>query len=138
VTLSPEFQWISNHGGVLPGRTLVLPAGEVNTFPARIDGTFVADGAINVNRRIAFDVRLAEHPVTVRIEDGRAVDVRCDDPGTLTFLRRAFAPTPPTSSANWASAPTSASPASSATTTTSTSGIRASTSASASTDSPAG
>jgi hypothetical protein len=91
VQLSPEFQWLSNHGTPQPGRTLVLPAGEVNTYPARIDGTFVADGAINVNRRIAFDVRLDRAPVTVQIEDGHAVDIACDDPDLLRFLRKAFA-----------------------------------------------
>jgi hypothetical protein len=87
VTIDTErFHWISNRGTARPGGVVVLPAGEVATFPAFICGVFVADFAFNVNALTERDARLQDHPVTVWIEAGRAVKYQCDDLATSQFL----------------------------------------------------
>ncbi|MEV5595300.1 hypothetical protein [Streptomyces sp. NPDC052496] len=67
-----RFDWISNRGVWRPGGFTILPAGEIATYPARIDGRLVADGALNCNVITRIDTRLTAHPLTVDIEDGRA------------------------------------------------------------------
>ena len=68
VELDPSrYDWISNRGMCEAGRMIMLPAGEVATFPAKIEGTLVADFAINVNSRFEGDVRLHKTPVEVQI-----------------------------------------------------------------------
>ncbi len=50
VQLDPDrYRWISNRGRFRPGGFIILPAGEVATYPASSDGVLVADGAFNVN-----------------------------------------------------------------------------------------
>lgn len=87
---SERHRWISNRGLARPGGVTILPAGEVATYPAGIRGRFVADFAFNVNAITDQDARLGGHPVTVVVEDGRAVDYACDDPETLRFLHECF------------------------------------------------
>jgi hypothetical protein len=87
---STRHRWISNRGIWRPGHFVILPAGEVATFPASIEGVLVADFAFNVNAMTDRDARLSDHPVTVYIERGRAVEYRCDDKETMGFLREAF------------------------------------------------
>jgi hypothetical protein len=84
---SKRHRWISNRGVWRPGHFVILPAGEVATFPASIDGVLVADFAFNVNAITDCDARLSDHPITVRIEGGRAVDYQCDDSETMPFLQ---------------------------------------------------
>jgi hypothetical protein len=79
-------RWISNRGTARPGRTVILPAGEVATFPASIAGVFVADFAFNINAITDLDARLQDHPVSVWVEDGRAVEYECADLVTRRFL----------------------------------------------------
>ncbi|MFD9484376.1 hypothetical protein ACFWBX_10285 [Streptomyces sp. NPDC059991] len=76
---SDRFEWISNRGVWRPGGFTILPAGEIATYPARIDGRLVADGALNCNVITRIDTRLAAHPLTVDIEDGRATSFTCAD-----------------------------------------------------------
>lgn len=83
---SKRHRWISNRGTARLGGTVILPAGEVATFPASMDGVFVADFAFNVNAITDRDARLREHPVSVWIKDGRAVRYECADPSTRAFL----------------------------------------------------
>jgi len=90
VTLDPRHRWISNRGMVRPGSVMIVPAGEVATFPASIAGVLVADFAFNVNAIADRDSRLHEHPVTVHIEEGRAVRFECDDPGLSQFIAECF------------------------------------------------
>jgi len=87
---SDRYRWISNRGISRPGRTVILPAGEVATYPAAIEGILVADVAFNVNMITERDARLHAHPVTVRVESGRAVSHECSDPDTLRFLDECF------------------------------------------------
>lgn len=90
VTLDPKHRWISNRGMARPGAVVILPAGEVATFPASIAGVFVADFAFNVNAIADRDARLKDHPVTIWIEEGRAVKHECADPGMSKFLQDCF------------------------------------------------
>ncbi len=68
---SDRYRWISNRGVWRPGHLVILPAGEVATFPASISGVLVADFAFHVNAIIERDVCLSEHPITIYIEEGR-------------------------------------------------------------------
>jgi len=90
VTIDPKHRWISNRGIARPGGVVILPAGEVATFPASIHGVFIADFAFNVNAITERDSRLHDHPITVWVEDGRAVRYECDDPPTSGFLEECF------------------------------------------------
>lgn len=83
-------RWVSNRGMARPGGVVILPAGEVATFPASISGTFVADFAFNVNAITDRDARLKRHPVRVLIKDGRAVRHHSDDADTRRFLEECF------------------------------------------------
>lgn len=87
---SDRFRWISNRGRARRGGTVIIPAGEVATYPAAINGTLVADFAFNVNAVTDRDARLGAHPVTVTIEDGRATKVDCADHSTMSFLDECF------------------------------------------------
>lgn len=90
---SARHRWISNRGTARPGGVVVLPAGEVATFPASISGVFVADCAFNVNLFTTLDARLDRHPVSVWIEKGRAVRYECNNTETLRFLDTCFSRT---------------------------------------------
>lgn len=87
---SERYDWINNRGKAREGGTTILPAGEVATYPARIDGRLVADFAYNVNAINRLDSRLDDTPVTVEIEDGMAVDYSCDSGEVMRFLDDCF------------------------------------------------
>jgi hypothetical protein len=90
ITLHPKHRWISNRGVARPGSIMILPAGEVATFPASITGKFVADFAFNLNVITRRDARLHDHPVTIWLEDGRAVKAECADPAVSKFIEDCF------------------------------------------------
>lgn len=85
-----RYQWVSNRGVLMAGRPVILPAGEVATFPASIDGVLVADFAFNVNVITDHDARLSDHPITVTVEDGRAVRYECADADVTSFITECF------------------------------------------------
>ena len=87
---SKRYRWLSNRGVWREGAFLVLPPGEVSTFPANINGVFVADGAFNLSGFTATDARLANHPVTIEIKDGRAASYSCESSSVRRLLRRFF------------------------------------------------
>ncbi|WP_058835945.1 hypothetical protein [Luteimonas abyssi] len=87
---SRKYRWVSNRGSAREGGVVVLPAGEIATFPAAIDGVLVADFAFNVNLITRRDARLHDRAVTVWIENGRAVRWACEDPEIRTFLDECF------------------------------------------------
>jgi hypothetical protein len=87
---SKKYHWISNRGVWRPGKFVILPAGEVATYPASIDGIFVADFAFNANFRTKQDPRLDRWPVKVWVEGGRAVRYECEDPSMRAFLDECF------------------------------------------------
>ena len=87
---SKRHRWISNRGIARPGGINILPSGEVATYPASVAGVFVADFAFNVNAITDLDTRLRKHPVSVKIEEGRAVEYKCSDPTISQFLEDCF------------------------------------------------
>ncbi|WP_144386668.1 hypothetical protein [Streptomyces sp. SAJ15] len=87
---SDRFDWISNRGVWRPGGFTILPAGEIATYPARIDGRLVADGALNCNVITRIDTRLAAHPLTVDIADGRATGFECADDDIRELVELCF------------------------------------------------
>jgi leucyl aminopeptidase (aminopeptidase T) len=85
---SEKYRWLSNRGMWREGAFVVLPPGEVSTFPANMNGILVADGAFNVTAYTEADARLAGCEVRVEIEEGRAVHYSCDDPTIKKLLDR--------------------------------------------------
>jgi leucyl aminopeptidase (aminopeptidase T) len=68
----------------------ILPAGEVATAPAVIDGVLVANFALHVNLVTSFDCSLVDQPVTVVIKSGQAIDYTCDGADVSRFLDQCF------------------------------------------------
>jgi hypothetical protein len=87
---SERYRWISNRGVQREGAFLILPPGEVSTFPANINGVLVADGAFNLAVSTSIDARLAAHPVTIEIRDGRVVSYACDNSSVRRLLGSFF------------------------------------------------
>ncbi|MDR6384026.1 hypothetical protein [Paraburkholderia caribensis] len=85
-----RYQYISNRGVAQPRQFVIIPAGEVATFPASIHGTLVADFAVNVNTIYNDDVRLEASPITTRIVSGQLADFDCPNPDMDRFLRHWF------------------------------------------------
>lgn len=83
---SARMRWISNRGVATVGRGVILPAGEVATCPSRVQGTFVADFAYNMNCHTTVDARLCDHPVTLEIRDSRVASFTCDDTDVAGLL----------------------------------------------------
>ncbi len=81
--------WRADVGLRADGHARVSPAGAILADVASANGTFVADGAIGVNRPLRWDARLAAHPVTITVQEGSVTRVECDAPDLLRFLRRA-------------------------------------------------
>lgn len=77
---SRQIKWLISDGDIQGGHWKNLPDGEVFTAPLDVDGTAVIDGCLGdfFTKRYA---SLAETPVTVEIENGRAVaeSLRCDN-----------------------------------------------------------
>ncbi len=87
---SSTYRWISNRGKWRPGSFVILPAGEVATYPSSIEGLLVANFAFNVNAITERNARLTEHPVFVEIRDSQAVKYWCDDLPVKSFLDECF------------------------------------------------
>lgn len=88
VSLDPgAHRWISNRGRLRPGAVMVIPAGEVATYPVSVDGTFIADFAFNINKITEEDVRLNNCPVHMTFKDGKLQSLECDDSRILEFLK---------------------------------------------------
>jgi leucyl aminopeptidase (aminopeptidase T) len=75
---SPQIKWLISDGDIQPGHWKNLPDGEVFTAPLDVNGTIVIDGCLGdfFTERYA---SLAETPVTVEVENGRALreSLRC-------------------------------------------------------------
>jgi aminopeptidase len=84
-TFDRELAWVKT-SGLINGRYWSnLPAGEVFTTPARVDGTFVCDGTVGDHFGLKYG-DLTATPMKLRIESGRLVDASC----ARTDLRREF------------------------------------------------
>ena len=77
VTLGPTHRWIEYGNVVSPGKRVNLPGGELVTSPLSVDGVYVADGTLG-DADGQLTRRLADTPLTLRIEAGRVVSVECE------------------------------------------------------------
>lgn len=85
-----NYHWISNRGVFVKDQPIIIPAGEVATYPAKINGTLVADFAINSNNITDIDVRLNENPIEVLIEDNKVKDFYCRNKKICSFIEEVF------------------------------------------------
>jgi leucyl aminopeptidase (aminopeptidase T) len=81
ITLSPRHRWAEQVGAIRPGKWENLPAGELTTSPARVDGTYVADAS--VGGHFEHLELLTRTPVRLTIEASQVHKVECDDPLVL-------------------------------------------------------
>lgn len=89
VTLdSCKYRWLSNRGTSKRGSFVILPAGEVSTYPVNITGRLVANGAFNINASTAIDARLGDHPVVVDIVDSVLAGFSCDEPDITRLVAK--------------------------------------------------
>ncbi|GAA3674579.1 thermophilic metalloprotease (M29) [Yimella lutea] len=86
-----RYDWISNRGRHRPGAFLVLPPGEIATYPARVNGIYCPDGAINCNVLTELDVLLADAALRLEIVDSRVVSFQTTRDDVRQFLSSAFA-----------------------------------------------
>lgn len=89
VNLGVGRRWIEYGSVVGPGKRVNLPGGELVTSPMSVSGTYVADGAMG-DADGAFNRRLVDTPVKLRIDAGRVVAVECAREPSLAdaILRR--------------------------------------------------
>jgi hypothetical protein len=87
---SSRYRWVSNFGIPSATELTILPAGEVNTYPASISGRLVADGAFNLNLMTGDDARLSHRPVTLKIENGILRTWESEDYGMRRLLEDVF------------------------------------------------
>lgn len=85
---SERHRWISNRGIAKEGGTIILPAGEVATYPASVDGIFVADFAFNVNTVTNRDARLSSSPVKLELKNGYLQSFACSDSQVYSFIKK--------------------------------------------------
>lgn len=75
-TFDPSIKWLKTSGIISPEKWANLPAGEVLTAPARVDGVYVVDGILGDYLSARFG-DLEETPLTVTIENSRLVNATC-------------------------------------------------------------
>ena len=85
-TFSPELKWLKTSGIISRDKWGNLPGGEVFTSPARVDGSYVVDGVLGDWLAPKYG-DMQPHPLTVRIEDSRIVEARCDRPEILADFK---------------------------------------------------
>ncbi|MFE9882723.1 hypothetical protein [Streptomyces sp. NPDC005784] len=91
ITLDNDrYRWLSNRGVWRPGSFVILPAGEVATYPASVTGRLVADGAFNVNKATQLDARLADNPLTVELKNSDVVSHSCNDEKISRLFERSI------------------------------------------------
>ena len=76
-TFDPSMHWVKTSGLISPRYWSNLPAGEVFTTPASVDGVFVCNGTAGDYFGVKFG-DLSETPMTLEIARGRLVGVHCE------------------------------------------------------------
>lgn len=76
-TFDRSLAWVKTSGLIHPRYWSNLPAGEVFTTPASVDGTFVCDGTAGDYFNAKYG-RLDEAPLILEIQAGRLVSAHCD------------------------------------------------------------
>lgn len=84
-TFDPELVWVKTSGLINPRYWSNLPAGEVFTTPASVDGTFICDGEAGDYFNGKYG-SLERSPLVLEIRGGRLVSASCD----LDELERDF------------------------------------------------
>lgn len=74
----PELFWIKTCGMITPRIWSNLPAGEVFTAPASVNGIYVVDGTIGDYFCQKYG-NLAEYPIYLEIENNRLRSIKCDN-----------------------------------------------------------
>ncbi len=74
---NPDLAWVKTSGIINPRYWSNLPAGEVFTTPASVDGTFVCDGTAGDYFNAKYGI-LDRTPLVLDIRDGRLMAARCD------------------------------------------------------------
>jgi aminopeptidase len=75
-TFDPSLAWVKTSGIINPRYWSNLPAGEVFTTPASVDGTFVCDGTAGDYFNAKYG-RLDGHPLVLQVRGGRLVAAEC-------------------------------------------------------------
>ncbi|MGH9374347.1 MAG: aminopeptidase [Vicinamibacterales bacterium] len=75
-TFDPSLAWVKTSGLINPRYWSNLPAGEVFTTPASVDGTFVCDGTAGDYFNAKYG-SLERTPLVLQVTAGRLVDARC-------------------------------------------------------------
>jgi leucyl aminopeptidase (aminopeptidase T) len=76
-TFDRSLAWVKTSGLIHPRYWSNLPAGEVFTTPASVDGTFVCDGTAGDYFNAKYG-SLERSPLVLQIQDGRLVSASCD------------------------------------------------------------
>lgn len=76
-TFDHSLAWVKTSGLINPRYWSNLPAGEVFTTPASVDGTFVCNGTAGDYFNAKYG-SLRETPLVLQIHRGRLVDARCE------------------------------------------------------------
>ena len=76
-TFDRSLNWVKTSGLINPRYWSNLPAGEVFTTPASVDGTFVCNGTAGDYFNAKYG-RLDETPLVLEIQGGRLVSAQCD------------------------------------------------------------
>lgn len=76
-TFDRSLAWVKTSGLINPRYWSNLPAGEVFTTPASVDGTFVCDGTAGDYFNAKYGT-LEETPLVLEIRDGRLVSTQCE------------------------------------------------------------
>lgn len=76
-TFNPDLDWVKTSGLISPRYWSNLPAGEVFTTPASVDGTFVCDGTAGDHFNAKYG-DLRDTPLVLELEAGRLKSVHCD------------------------------------------------------------
>jgi aminopeptidase len=76
-TFDPAMAWVTTSGIITPRYWSNLPAGEVFTTPASVDGTFVCDGTAGDYFNAKYGT-LDQSPLVLEIEGGRLKSATCD------------------------------------------------------------
>jgi len=76
-TFDPSLDWVKTSGLISPRYWSNLPAGEVFTTPARVDGTFVCDGTAGDHFNAKYG-SLEETPLVLELEAGRLKCAACE------------------------------------------------------------
>ena len=76
-TFDPSLVWVKTSGLINPRYWSNLPAGEVFTTPASVDGTFVCDGTAGDYFNVKYGP-LDRSPLVLEIRGGRLQSARCD------------------------------------------------------------